>query len=207
MSFYVNLPSNSSMKIFPENSQASLTTLLKTPIRVPTGTKVALVAFECNKQIETNLGVLKIKQIKSNFVDFEDDLEIKVKIQEHTAFEKFLSILNRAIANKFFNSKRAQNNSVEMLRGIIPLFSFLPGGISFKFEIPLGFIVEFGFKLAAIMGFEKQDCTRQAYNIDIDKHDLFINTIDSFLVYTDKMPIKRNKKQKKLSKNSIILKT
>ena len=185
MSFYINLPSNSSMKTYPDNTQASFTTLLKVPIHVPPGTKVALVVFECNKQIETNVGILKIRQLKHNSNEFEDDIEINFKIQEHTPFERFLQILNREIANKFYDLKRTQNNSIHALRGKIPLFSFIPGGLLFKFEIPLGFIVQFNYKLAAIMGFENQDCTKKAYDVEIDKHDLFINTIDSFLVYAD----------------------
>ena len=79
MSFYINLPSNSSMKTYPDNTQASFTTLLKVPIQVPPGTKVALVVFECNKQIETNVGILKIRQLKHNSNEFEDDIEEEEK--------------------------------------------------------------------------------------------------------------------------------
>ncbi|CAF1087084.1 unnamed protein product [Brachionus calyciflorus] len=43
MSFYVTLPSNSSMDLYPENTMTDFTVLLKDPIRLEVQYEVALV--------------------------------------------------------------------------------------------------------------------------------------------------------------------
>ena len=64
-SFYVTLPSNASMNIYPDNKKSNYTTQLNTPIRLDGNYEVALANITCTPNIKNDYGALII----TNFYD------------------------------------------------------------------------------------------------------------------------------------------
>ena len=58
MSFYVTLPSNSSMEFYPDNVITNFTTQLKIPIKFDVPYEVALVEISFNQSWKKKLGLL-----------------------------------------------------------------------------------------------------------------------------------------------------
>ena len=61
VNFYVTLPSNSSMKEYPNNTQTNYTTLLKTPIVLNNKFEVALSEISYSSDFEVNLGKIRFQ--------------------------------------------------------------------------------------------------------------------------------------------------
>ena len=58
MDFYVTLPSNASMNIYPDNKKSNYTTQFNTPIRLDGNYEVALANITCTPNIRNDYGVL-----------------------------------------------------------------------------------------------------------------------------------------------------
>ena len=60
MDFYVTLPSNASMNIYPDNKKSNYTTQFNTPIRLDGNYEVALANITCTPNIKNDYGALII---------------------------------------------------------------------------------------------------------------------------------------------------
>ncbi len=69
MSFYVTLPSNSSMDLFPNNTISNFSVALKEPIRLDTYYEVALVEMTYKHSWSLNVGKLFIDLIEPAYLD------------------------------------------------------------------------------------------------------------------------------------------
>lgn len=63
MSFFLTLPSTSSMDIFPQNTTSSFTTVLQSPLRLEGSWQVALTSFSYRLNISMYLGCTKIYKL------------------------------------------------------------------------------------------------------------------------------------------------
>ena len=61
--FYVTLPSNASMNIFPNNKKSNYTTQFNTPIVLDGNYEVALANITCTPNIINDLGYINIKNL------------------------------------------------------------------------------------------------------------------------------------------------
>lgn len=69
MSFYVTLPSNSSMDLFPNNTISNFSVALKEPIRLEKNYEVALVEITYKHSWSLNVGNLFIDLVEPKFLD------------------------------------------------------------------------------------------------------------------------------------------
>lgn len=65
-SFYVTLPSNSSMKTFPNNTKSDFTTVLNSPLYLDGNYEVALASISFSTDIEIDIGKIIIKNYFKN---------------------------------------------------------------------------------------------------------------------------------------------
>ena len=72
MSFYVTLPSNSSMDLYPSNTISQFTVALKEPIRLDSNYEVALVEMTYKHSWSLQVGKLYIDLVNPNFLDTFD---------------------------------------------------------------------------------------------------------------------------------------
>lgn len=93
MSFYVTLPSDASMNIFPQNVQSDYTTVLKTPLELNDAKyEVGLVEISYSQNIQVDLGYITIKEMlrdKSVHVS-----KVPIVVNEYITLDKFLDTLN-----------------------------------------------------------------------------------------------------------------
>lgn len=109
MSFYVTLPSNSSMNMF-DNSISNFTTQLHIPIKFNGPYEVALVEIAYDHNWDVDLG--KIKYIYSD----EITLESQVLYRDGEGFEKLISKINVEIGAKIisYEKDKIKKNHPEM---------------------------------------------------------------------------------------------
>ena len=72
MSFYVTLPSNSSMDLYPNNTISQFTVALKEPIRLNSNYEIALVEMTYKHSWSLQVGKLYIDLVEPNFMDTFD---------------------------------------------------------------------------------------------------------------------------------------
>jgi hypothetical protein len=116
MSFYVTLPSNSSMEIFKNNTISNFTTQLHTPIRVNVPYEVGLVEFSYDHVIEIKLGT-----ITYHINDLNTDIKIDFMFtKEEHGLKRAIDNYNEKLLNAY--TELIENNSI----GNEPLFDSPP---------------------------------------------------------------------------------
>lgn len=153
--FFVTLPSNASMNIYPENTKANFTTKLYKPIRFNTQYEVALVeittpSIEENEQIF--LGSIEIHYVVEGKEEYFG-VNIFSKMFHESSLTKILNTINNAIS--------MMNNQLEEKKRILepPQFKEVlqfPNQVNIKFNkySPNTHVYLFG-QLADILGFPK----------------------------------------------------
>ena len=79
--FYVTLPSNSSVDVFPDNKKSNFTTHLNTPINLNGNYEVALASITCTRNIKNDYGELVVKKSGENYpflLDINPDLHLEL---------------------------------------------------------------------------------------------------------------------------------
>jgi len=76
--FYVTLPSNSSVDVFPDNKKSNFTTHFNTPINLNGEYEVALTSITCTRNIKNDFGKLIIYY--DNVLTFNSDLQVPIEI-------------------------------------------------------------------------------------------------------------------------------
>lgn len=92
MSFYVTLPSNSSMDLYPENTMTDFTVLLKEPIRLEVQYEVALVELTYKHSWSLEVGQLFIQSLNGPNYDV-----FKLVYHDGEKIKSFISRLNGEI--------------------------------------------------------------------------------------------------------------
>lgn len=101
MSFYVTLPSNASMDIFPLNKQASFTTKLAEEINFTSDYEVALVEISYSPYFLTELGNIIVTQYFNDFYENnKQSISIPISITEQLSAEEFINLLNESMSKK-----------------------------------------------------------------------------------------------------------
>ena len=100
MSFYVTLPSNSSMDLYPENTMTDFTVLLKEPIRLEVQYEVALVELTYKHSWSLEVGQLFIQPLNSPNYDV-----FKLVYHDGENIKSFTSRLNGEIWKYYINKE------------------------------------------------------------------------------------------------------
>lgn len=101
--FYITLPSNSSMNIYPNNKQSSYTTKLRENINFTSPHEVALVEINYAPTIKTDIGAIEIRDYFKNIYEVKNNtIEIPISIMKQTSIEKLLILLNRKLDQTIF---------------------------------------------------------------------------------------------------------
>ncbi|CAF1018126.1 unnamed protein product [Brachionus calyciflorus] len=103
MSFYVTLPSNSSMDLYSENTMTDFTVLLKEPIRLEVQYKVALVELTYKHSSSLEVGQLYIQPLnrKSNK---EIPQNIKIPKNPFTSDLRDENVVDEKISSDYFRA-------------------------------------------------------------------------------------------------------
>ena len=94
--FYITLPSNSSMNVYPNNSKSNFTTLLSRSIHLNGEYEVALTNISFPSTINVKCGQITIKKLDCVFnklTDVNSDITIKLEIVNGIHQDKFLFYL------------------------------------------------------------------------------------------------------------------
>jgi len=159
--FYVTLPSNASMNIYPENKKSNYTTQFNTPIVLDGNYEVALANITCIPNIKNDLGSIIIKNLNDIYPflgkDFELPLElnnvknlqdkINVEIQEVISFVQFH--FNNKLFKILEEGVSASDTSTELFKGLPVFYKFTEqNDPNAKYYIPKKFKKKFDQEIA-----------------------------------------------------------
>lgn len=94
MSFYITLPSTSSMDIFPDNTTSNYTTLLQSPLKLDGSWQVALIGFTYRLNISMYIGSVKLYQLDQGICPNCWNFKQKVDIEAYEG-EKYSELITR----------------------------------------------------------------------------------------------------------------
>ena len=165
MSFYITLPSNSSLDDFPENTLTHYTTRLKTPLRLNGNYEVALaqILFPRNWKHTTD-GIIILNTPEGS---------VSIKIEFHV-WESLKDLLTR-IKEKIFAA--GVQIDLEYDQNTSRIFCNVPPECSLKFENGINKV--FGFQSDFLDG----NSTSMFYSDDVINTNL--NTVNSLYIYSD----------------------
>ena len=189
--FYVTLPSNASMAIFPENTKSNFITELYKPIKLETKYEVALVeiSFPKLEKFSNNLlGTIEIAKLNHTTNPDDDDSRL-LKIYSNDLKNKNLDEIIKIINEKFNEIINWDDikNKPELKKGLDPNNIYL----LFNDFDPDLYLLFFG-EIAEILGFKSSDITENRYrsgqfsgrylkkenyyNMEFEINTMFINT-------------------------------
>ena len=122
MSFYVTLPSNSSMEIFPGNTQSNYTTLLQNPIQLDGPYEVALSEISYSSDFNVELGNLVIDN--PFYVAYEvgsQKVNIRIAVNNSLKNSDLCNTINKEIENQIIVNE--YNRIFNRLSGLNKKFS------------------------------------------------------------------------------------
>lgn len=100
--FYVTLPSNSSMNVFPNNTKSNFTTLLSQAIQLNGDYEVALTNVSFPSRFNVDCGQIKIKNLNCVFnilTNIHTDITLDLEISNGISQLEFVYYLNSKITN------------------------------------------------------------------------------------------------------------
>jgi hypothetical protein len=101
MSFYLTLPSNGSLKTYPNNTQSDFTIALEKPINLEEPYEVALAELNYSSNILVDIGKLTVEYNFNHILDYIDEFSTKitstVEIGNGTKIEDLIKNLNEKI--------------------------------------------------------------------------------------------------------------
>lgn len=185
MSFYLTLPSNASMNIFPNNTQANYTTLLARSIDLNDRFEVGLAEISYINSYTVDIGTITITQD----IHHEDVFKakfgtqtIKLTLDDCLSFQQFIIIINNEITNVFrefykTNSKNENFDNFDRDRdNFMPVFKpFTQPFCYFMVQIPTNTSIVFDGAVAELLKLNKKEF--ESLNE--------LHLCDNFLVYTD----------------------
>ena len=124
MSFYVTLPSNSSMDLYPNNTISAFSVSLKEPIRLETNYEVALVEMTYKHSWSLNVGKLFVDLVDPNYLDtfnliYHDGENIK-----NFAYRLNGEIVQFYLRKKYDRRFNLQQNSLTEENTLLPTTEF-----------------------------------------------------------------------------------
>jgi hypothetical protein len=183
MSFYLTLPSNSSMEFYPNNTLQSFTTRLKTGIELHGKYEVALSEIMVPKEFKTSFGFIEmIKEIDKK----EEEYNIEIDLFDKKSIDQNLKQINLNIKSVTNGEdlKFKLNSSNDKIQMIIKngWQVSLPLSIMhlFKFKMPEGDVfIQSNPKIEQFFDsntFEKDELTKES-----------INSVPALYVYCDQV--------------------
>ena len=172
MSFYVTLPSNSSMNIFPDNTLTKFTTKLKSPLHLQGGYEVALteIMFSINWTYRKDASIFVRELVKEGTKGRIESFEVKFYSYENVG-ELFMTI------NDYMKRKN------------VPLiFNFNKTTYIASYTLNTPWAVEFTDGFHRELGFRVKVFQAQPTNtLQIATEKIYenLNPINSLYVYTD----------------------
>ena len=181
MSFYITLPSNASMNMYPNNTVASFTTLLSSPINLEMSYEVGLVAFTYRQAIGYNLGNVTLSEVSESIRTEHDTASIPYVEGEtrEELIERICSIVRRNLVN----SKKYEILKVIVMHAHTNSFGIMLGS---------NYFLEFSGVLATILGVSENVQYGGKSNGISTQNTLLNQTLISFSSALQNMPIYRN---------------
>lgn len=165
MSFYVNLPSNSSLKYYPDNTLQSYKTKLEMPLKFDCNYEVGLCEILFPKDFEITFGYVYI--IK-NIPNVEEEYEIEITHQDNKTLEALIKQINLLI------EKTIGSNII--------LFHF---SNPLKLKISDDYEIEFCPKLTQILNLNKNRfLANEVINLSVNTNSI-LSISPTFYIYCD----------------------
>ena len=128
--FYVTLPSNASMNIFPDNKKSNYTTQFNTPIVLDGNYEVALANITCTPNIINDLGYINIKNLHEVYPFLPKNFDVPIKLDNvknlqdkiNIEMQEMISIIQFGLNSKMFILLEKPADYYTMLSGRIPVF-------------------------------------------------------------------------------------
>jgi hypothetical protein len=128
--FYVTLPSNASMNIFPNNKKSNYTTQFNTPIVLDGNYEVALANITCTPNIINDLGYINIKNLHEVYPFLPKNFDVPIKLDNvknlqdkiNIEMQEMISIIQFGLNSKMFILLEKPADYYTMLSGRIPVF-------------------------------------------------------------------------------------
>jgi len=128
--FYVTLPSNASMNIFPNNKKSNYTTQFNTPIVLDGNYEVALANITCTPNIINDLGYINIKNLHEVYPFLPTNFDVPIKLDNvknlqdkiNIEMQEMISIIQFGLNSKMFMLLEKPADYYTMLSGRIPVF-------------------------------------------------------------------------------------
>ena len=124
MSFYVTLPSNSSMDLYPQNTISAFTVSLKEPIRLETNYEVALVEMTYKHSWSLNVGKLYVDLVDPNYLDTFDLVYHDGENIKNFAYRLNGEIVQYYIEKEYNRRFNLQQNNLNEENTLLPTTKF-----------------------------------------------------------------------------------
>jgi hypothetical protein len=187
MSFYVTLPSNSSMQLYPKNTATNFTTQLKIPIRMEMSYEVALVELNYNHSWHYYLGEII-------FFHRGIDHHFELSSIEGDKFSEFIDKINELLAKEYIaveivhaSNNRTIDDREKLIENLKERFDFPK--LTFennrlRFNCPINSYFQFHGPIAGLLDLKEYD---KVYlnHIPIPIRENIFSIIQTIFVYTD----------------------
>ena len=105
----------------------------------------------------------------------KNEKKINIEIEEHTPYDIFVDIANKAIMDEFIKDFTIRTNATEFNRDIIPLFSISPGKMIYTLHVPKNTVVKFDQKFKNITGLVNIETQENNYDFILPLSGQYIN--------------------------------
>ena len=157
-SFYVTLPSNASMNIYPDNKKSNYTTQFNTPIRLDGNYEVALANITCTPNIRNDYGVIRITNFYRLLYPFlppdafpliplklKNVKNIADKINELQEQVVFVQVFLNTLFYQAFAEQQFEDDTQDAFKDLVPIFFNLSkiNDTDFNYYIPQNLNLKF----------------------------------------------------------------